>query len=144
MFAVWLYAGKLLLPEDALDGISSGTTGEIGERLQWKDIDLAKMYAFAWLYSVRALRNDIMTTLIHKHERRSTLVGETAICLVFDCCGSGCTFSHFIIHQYADSGLNGHDLVPNNIETWPRSSVVCTAPRLRPLKYDYEAKSLLL
>lgn len=83
-------------------------------------MELPRLYSFAWEYGVGALQNDVMTALIQEHERTRTFIGEAAIHFIFERHSVDCAFARFAIRQQAVYGLNGHNGVPSNIETWPR------------------------
>ncbi|KAK4539520.1 hypothetical protein LTR36_010865 [Oleoguttula mirabilis] len=125
LFVAWLYAGKLVHPDVALQdhaqdgGAKEDDTNE--EEPAWHDIDLASLYAFGQHYQVRRLRNDVITTIHRQHERTKRITSEAAVRLLWEVCGSNNALSRFVLQERALYGMHDRADIPAYFKTMPSS-----------------------
>lgn len=125
LFMAWLYAGRLVTPEEALrEQEPVKQEDSEGERPAWSDIDLTSLYLFGRSHRIRQLQNDVVTALFREHNHGDRFMAEDAVRSLWAHGGAQSHLGRLVLQERALYGLQEDNDIPKYFETMPASFLV--------------------
>lgn len=128
LFMAWLYAGKLLTPQEALgepDHVELVDKNSKREEVvrEWTDVQLVRLYIFAKKKYIRRLANDVVTALHQEHDRWGLLTSLDAICELWSY-NEVSFLGRLFANERAVHGLDNEHFVTDDFKAHPVSFLV--------------------
>ncbi|KAK4500561.1 hypothetical protein PRZ48_008750 [Zasmidium cellare] len=127
IFFVWLYFRRLLLAPEHTPYVRTQFTVHVARGFLYDtldDDDLAQTYLFAHKYSLRTLKNDVMTQLILQHYVADTTVKESAVRAVYNARGADNPFVEVAVMEVARRAWMDERMLPQTLDSYPSALLI--------------------